>query len=175
MGLPCSLGFLSVLPLLLPLTNILNMFDFITRCAQCWEMGVNLAVFKICFLGKLQNGCVHYLYLSIYLYFYISIYLYIYISIYRYIYLCIYIYILSIFVCIYIYICTYMHLYKSQKTSQNTSTFLFIGYHDYRTVPQTFGLVSPGGIENSDSIWSALAFMDGTNVVRRNRLVQTYS
>jgi hypothetical protein len=134
-------------------------------------MGVNLAVFKFCFLGKLQNGCVHYLYLSIYLYIYISIYLYIYISIYRYIYLCIYIYYLYLYVYIYIY----MHLYKSQKTSQNTSIFLFIGYHDYRTVPQTFGLVSPGGIENSDSIWSALAFMDGTNVVRRNRLVQRYS
>jgi hypothetical protein len=110
-----------------------------------------------------------YIYRSIY----ISIYLYIYISIYLYIDISIYVYIYIIYICIYIYI--YMHLYKSQKTSQNTSIFLFIGYHDYRTVPQTFGLVSPGGIENSDSIWSALAFMDGTNVVRRNRLVQRYS
>ena len=117
MGLPCSLGFLSVLPLLLPLTNILNMFDFITRCAQCWEMGVNLAVFKFCFLGKLQNGCVHYLYLSIYLYIYISIYLYIYISIY----LSMYIYILSIFVCIYLYIytCIYINLKRLPKILQS--------------------------------------------------------
>ena len=118
MGLPCSLGFLSVLPLLLPLTNILNMFDFITRCAQCWEMGVNLAVFKICFLGKLQNGCVHYLYLSIY----ISIYLYIYISIYLYIDISIYVYIYIIYICMYIYIyvhtCIYINLKRLPKILQ---------------------------------------------------------
>jgi Ca2+/Na+ antiporter len=112
-----------------------------------------------------------YIYRSIY----ISIYLNIYISIYLYIDISIYVYIYIYYLYLYVYIYIYMHLYKSQKTSQNTSIFLFIGYHDYRTVPQTFGLVSPGGIENSDSIWSALAFMDGTNVVRRNRLVQRYS
>ena len=120
MGLPCSLGFLSVLPLLLPLTNILTMFDFITRCAQCWRWVWTWQSSKFVFLESFRMDVfIIYIYLSIY--FYISIYLYIYISIYRYIYLCI-LYIYIIYICMYIYIyvhtCIYINLKRLPKILQ---------------------------------------------------------